>query len=130
MSAGKFIIAAAVLFASHTFAPTIYAQEAAQATVAKMENSALTMAEREIVSLAEAMPADKYNFAPTAGEFKDVRTFGRQMAHIAAVNYLMASAILGEKGPVDAKEEDGPASLKDKDAIVRFMKESFAYAHL
>ena len=33
--------------------------------------------EKEITSAAEAMPADKYNFAPTQGEFNGVRTFGR-----------------------------------------------------
>lgn len=36
----------------------------------------LKIAEKEIVSAAEAMPADKYGFAPTEGEFKGVRTFG------------------------------------------------------
>jgi len=96
----------------------------------KMEDGALKAVEGEVVSLAEAMPADKYNFAPTDGAFKGVRTFGQQMAHIASVNYLMAAAILGEKGPVDPKdEENGPASLKDKAAIVQFMKDSFAYCH-
>jgi hypothetical protein len=30
-----------------------------------------------IVSAADAMPADKYGFAPTDGEFKGVRTFGK-----------------------------------------------------
>ena len=36
----------------------------------------LKMIEGELVSLAEAMPADKYNFAPKQGAFDTVRTFG------------------------------------------------------
>src|ERR1700676_4541388 len=32
-----------------------------------------------IVSATDAMPADKYGFAPTDGEFKGVRTFGQQV---------------------------------------------------
>jgi hypothetical protein len=32
------------------------------------------LTERVIVSAADAMPADKYTFAPTDGEFKGVRT--------------------------------------------------------
>lgn len=124
MFAKRFLYTAVVLFAAHAFAA-----DDSHASIAKMQDSSLKSAEREIVSLAEAMPADKYTFAPTEGEFKGVRTFGQQMAHIAAVNDLMAAAILGEKGPIDASEENGPASLKDKDSIVKFMKESFAYSH-
>jgi hypothetical protein len=32
--------------------------------------------ETVLIKTAEAMPADKYPFAPTTGEFKGVRTFG------------------------------------------------------
>jgi len=44
--------------------------------------------EQEFVSAAEAMPEDKYNFAPpaAAGEFKGVRTFGEQVKHVAEAN--------------------------------------------
>jgi hypothetical protein len=40
----------------------------------------LSIMEQQFVSAAEAMPEDKYNFAPPAasGEFKGVRTFGQQ----------------------------------------------------
>ena len=39
--------------------------------------------EKNVVGVAEAMPADKYSFAPTDGEFKGVRTFGQQVKHAA-----------------------------------------------
>jgi hypothetical protein len=107
-----------------------FAAEPPKASFAKTFDGDLTSAEKEIVSLAEAMPADKYNFAPTAGEFTGVRTFAQQMRHIAAVNDEVAAAILGEKNPVDpGKSENGPDSLDNKGAIVQFLKDSFTYAH-
>ena len=54
-------------------------------------------AESEIVSAAEAMPEDKYSFVPASGEFKGVRTYAQQIKHVAAVNYMIAAALLGEK---------------------------------
>ncbi len=105
---------------------------AADTTVAKMYDGELKSAESEIVGLAEAMPADKYNFAPPAslGAFSNVRTFALQAKHLSAVLYEVSAAILGEKPPVDpGKDENGPADLKSKDQIVKFMKDAFAYAH-
>lgn len=102
---------------------------AEDAPVAKMHDTFLTGAEKEMVSLAEAMPAEKYNFAPTQGAFKGVRTFGEQCKHLAAVVYLVSAASLGEKPPVDTGGESGPADVKTKEQIVAFMKGAFAYAH-
>ncbi len=80
----------------------------------------LGMVEWEVVSAAEAMPDDKYDFRPTQGEFKDVRTFGEQFRHIGYVNYMIASMLTGEKNPLDdsGKNENGPA-LKTKAEIVK-----------
>lgn len=119
-------LTAIFLFLVNTFAFSAPPKQ----TLANAYDGALTSADREIVSLAEAMPADKYDFAPTTGEFSGVRTFGLQMRHIAAVNFEVAAAILGEKSPVDkGANENGPDSLNNKDAIVKFLKDSFAYAH-
>jgi len=86
--------------------------------------------EREFVPLVEAMPADKFDFAPTQGEFKGVRTFAQQAKHVASTNYEVAAGLLGEKPPIDlGKGENGPDNLKSKDEIVKFVKDSFAYAH-
>lgn len=88
-----------------------------------------TSLEHEFVPAAEAMPADKYDFAPSNGEFKGVRTFALQVKHVTAVNYMVAAALLGEKPPVELGGENGPDSLKTKDDIVKFLKDSFAYTH-
>jgi hypothetical protein len=90
-------------------------------------------ADREIIPLAEAMPPDKYNFAPSNGEFKGVRTFGQQVSHLATYIYLLSSQILEEKPPVDigsaANDFNGPESLKTKDQIVAYLKGAVAYGH-
>src|SRR5438874_8054093 len=104
-------------------------------TKAKKENIATVLddqlkgVEKEFVGAADAMPEDKYDFAPTNGEFKGVRTFAQQVKHVAAVNYLVASTILGEKPPVDPGGENGPDAMTSKADIIKFLKDSFAYAH-
>ena len=86
--------------------------------------------EKEVVSLAEAMPADKYDFAPTGGSFSSVRTFRLQMTHLATVIYEVSAGILGEKMPVDAgKNENGADALKTKDDVVQYLKAAFTYGH-
>jgi uncharacterized damage-inducible protein DinB len=92
-------------------------------------NAVLSIAEQEFVSAADAMPEDKYSFAPTAGEFKGVRTFAEQVKHVAAVNYIFGASVLQEKPPVDTGEEKGPASVKSKAEIMQFLKDSFVYLH-
>ena len=102
----------------------------ADTTVAKIYDGQLSMIEGEIVPLVEAMPADKFSFAPTSGEFKGVRTFAEQAKHVASVIYIAAAAAKQEKPPVDLGEgESGPASIKTKADIVKFLKDSFVYAH-
>jgi hypothetical protein len=98
-------------------------------TLNQVVDRSFTGMERQFVSVAEEMPADKYSFAPTQGEFKGVRTFGQQVKHVAAVNYSLGGALLGEKPPVDTGDESGPDSLKTKDEIVKYLKDSFAYSH-
>jgi hypothetical protein len=89
----------------------------------------LSNAEKEVVQAADAMPEDKFNFAPTQGEFKGVRTFAQQAKHIAAVNYMLGAAILSEKSPVELGGENGPDSITSKADVMKFLKDSFAYAH-
>jgi hypothetical protein len=99
-------------------------------TVSKLLDGQLSMVESEVVSLAEAMPAAKYDFAPTNGEFKGVRTFAMQVKHLAAVIYMAAAAAREEQPPVEfGAGESGPESVKTKEQIVGYLKGSFAYAH-
>lgn len=110
---------------------TAFAAETPKAPpINKIFDGQVRQVESEVVSLAEAMPAEKYNFAPTNGEFKTVRTFSQQMSHIATVIYEVSAAALGEKVPVDTgTNENGPTSLNNKAAVVKYLKDSFALAH-
>lgn len=98
-------------------------------TATEILDHSVTSIEHEFVPAADAMPADKFDFAPTNGEFKGVRTFAQQIKHVAAVNYELAAAILEQKPPVDIGDESGPASVTSKDDIMKYLKDSFAYAH-
>ena len=117
---------------------TILAQEQQRVAVkettsidAEREKHALqvlaNLTEKVIVSAADAMPADKYGFAPTDGEFKGVRTFGQMVKHLSATNYILAAAALGEEPPADAGDELGPESVTTKTEILNYLKGSFAY---
>ena len=101
----------------------------ADATVAKIYEDQLSGIEKEMVSLAEAMPADKYDFAPTAGAFQGVRTFAQQAKHTAAVLYMVSAAAMQQKPPVELNGENGPDGIKTKAQVVSFLKDAFAYAH-
>lgn len=98
-------------------------------TVSQIEDRSVSSVEGEFVPAAEAMPEDKYSFAPSAGEFKGVRTFAQQVKHVAAVNYMFGASILEEKPPVELGGENGPDSITSKADIVKFTKDSFAYLH-
>ena len=120
----------AVFLALVTVASAV-AQQApkAPANVGEVIDRQFSNFEREFVPAAEAMPADKYDFAPTKGEFTKVRTFEQQVKHVAAVQYMLGAALLGEKPPIDIQGENGPDTIKTKDDIVKFAKDSFAYLH-
>lgn len=98
-------------------------------TVTQVLDRTVTNLEHDFVPAAEAMPEDKFSFAPTNGEFKSVRTFAQQVKHVAAVNYEIAAAILETKPPVEIGDESGPASMTTKADILKYVNDSFAYVH-
>jgi uncharacterized damage-inducible protein DinB len=73
---------------------------------------------KKIVSLAEAMPVEKYSWRPGEG----VRSVGEVYTHIADGNYWFLQ-IIGVQPPegVDTKRID---SLKEKEEIIEVLKES------
>ena len=98
--------------------------------VGQIFDSQIQTLEHEHLPLAQAMPAEKYDFAPTVGAFKGVRTFADQVRHMATVIYMLSGALLGEKPPVDiGKDDNGPAALKTKAQLVDYLKGALVYAH-
>jgi hypothetical protein len=106
----------------------------AQVDPAKSFDAALSGFERELVPLVQAMPAEKFSFAPSAAifvpsqmtEYKGVRTFGEMTVHLAQANYFYAGMVSGLKPDVDVK---GLSQLKTKDEIVAALEASFVFAH-
>lgn len=86
-----------------------------------------TMIAQSLVSLADAMPAEKYDFKPIDGAFKDARTFGEQLKHVACGNIAFFNEI-ERKAPPDHCETGGPNPAKSKAEIVAYLRESFTYA--
>jgi hypothetical protein len=122
----RFLVLATLVCAS----TALFAADSQTPSISKIFDGQVRQVESEIGSLAEAMPAELYNFAPTQGEFKGVRTFSQQMTHIATVIYEVSAAALGEKCPVEVgPAENGSPKIQGKDAVVRYLKDSFAYGH-
>jgi uncharacterized damage-inducible protein DinB len=106
---------------------------------AKSFEAALTGFEGQFMGLAKAMPADKYDFAPSAAIFaasqktdylspnnQGVRSFGQMVGHVAQANYFYGGMISGLKPDVDVK---AIGSLKDKEQLVAALDKSFAFVH-
>ena len=99
-------------------------------TFASVYERQFSNVEKEVVDAAEAMPEDKFNFAPTGpGDFKGVRTFALQVKHIAVANYAFGSAILQEKSPAPMGGPNGPDNITSRADVLKYLKDSFAYAH-
>src|SRR5260221_14501819 len=82
--------------------------------VRKALDEFISNAEEQVVNAADAMPEEKYSFAPTSGEFTGVMTFGQQVKHLAANNYRMAAMIDGTQPTPDQENESGPDSVTTK----------------
>lgn len=129
MKTMQWMCALIILIASSGMALAQDAKPAEKRTVAQVMDHAVSGVENQFVSAADAMPEDKYSFAPTSGEFKGVRTFAQQVKHVATVNYMVGASMLEEKPPLDLGDENGPDSIKTKADIMKFLKDSFAYVH-
>jgi len=104
-------------------------QVVGQRSVGEELDGWVTKTEALLVPAADAMPEEKYSFAPSNGEFNGVRTFAEQVKHLAAANYILASAALGEKPPHGEANEIAPDSLRSKAEILAYLKGSFALLH-
>ena len=124
-----------LIFAGSTFVSAQSSKAAKQPapTFNTIIDHQLSNLENDVVPAADAMGEDKFDFAPTNGEFKGVRTFAQQIKHIAATNYQIGAALLGEKPPVEVGDpngpDNGPDNLKTKAEILDYLKNSFAYSH-
>jgi uncharacterized damage-inducible protein DinB len=84
---------------------------------------------KEFVDAAEAMPEDKFNFAPpeSAGDFKGVRSFAAQVKHVAEANWYFFGGPVSE---ADSKAKQAAIEkLSSKAEILQALKDSLAQAN-
>jgi len=98
------------------------AQEAAPGPVANPVTTTvkgqMTRYEKNMVEAADLMPAEKFNFKPTA----EMNTFAHLTMHIAMSNNFLCSKISGQEAPkVELKDTD------PKEKLVAALKASFEY---
>jgi DinB family protein len=133
------VFACCLLAAASTFAPAFASAQAAASAKpavgtpvppAQVYGHLLTLLGDEFVGAAEAMPEDKFDFAPpaTAGEFKGVRTFAAQVKHVTEANYYFFGGPTSTEADVKAKS-DAIEKLTTKADIVKALKDSFTQAH-
>ena len=125
---GAIVVGQIALAVALIIAP-LHAQGGAQEkrTIASVLDHQFTAAEQDVVAAAEAMPEAAYSFVPTNGEFKGVRTFGQQLKHVAVYNFRTFGAMLGEKPGADG--DNGPDSVRTKEQILKYVRDSFALGH-
>ncbi len=131
------ILAFAVLKEHAKSAPAAgpQAQSSQPANIASTVDREISGVEKQIIELAEAMPADKFNFTPESlnipgSDYKGVRSFAVQVKHVATSNYYIWSHITGDKLPDGLGDDgNGPANLKSKSEIIKFLKDSYALGH-
>lgn len=103
-------------------------------SLASMVDREISAVEQQLLDAAEAMPDDKFNFTPesltiSGDDYKGVRSFAVQVKHVASSNYLIWSPITGDAVPAAIKDGNGPADIKTKAEILKFLKDSFALGH-
>ncbi|HEY6350348.1 MAG TPA: DinB family protein [Candidatus Angelobacter sp.] len=84
--------------------------------------------EGSFLSVAEAMPEDKYGFIPTNGAFGDARSFGEQVKHVACAQFAFFNEFEGKKPPDDC-ERGGHDPAKTKAELIKYLKDSFDYSN-
>jgi hypothetical protein len=103
-------------------------------TVATVVDTEISNLESQLVSVAEAMPEEKFNSSPEnlnlqSAEFKGVRTFADQIKHVAADNFAIWAPLTGKPEPEGVHSPNGPAEMKSRADIIGFLKDSFVFAH-
>jgi uncharacterized damage-inducible protein DinB len=103
-------------------------QDDAPKSIAESVSETLQFAEENFLTVAEAMPEDKYSFVPIAGKFDDVRSFGEQVKHVACSEFAFFNEFEGKKPP-ESCEKGGHDAAKTKGELIRYLKDSFDYSN-
>jgi DinB superfamily len=116
------LVAVPRLAASQSAHPTTYGARQAL-------DDRLSVIEQQVVPAADAMPEEKFSYAPIGGAFPGVRTFAEQVKHLAASNWQIGSKILGVEPPAGTHDEAAPSQVRTKAEIMEYVRGSFAILH-
>jgi uncharacterized damage-inducible protein DinB len=97
-------------------------------SIAESVGGPMQFAEGAFLSVAEAMPEDKYAFVPTAGKFDGARSFAEQVKHVACAQFGFFNEFEGKKPPDDC-EKGGHDPAKTKAELIKYLKDSFDYSN-
>src|SRR5262249_31335919 len=106
------------------FCPALFAQRKPPSDIPSSVNVTWASEEHDFVALADAVPAEKWSFAPTQGEFKGVRTFAQQVKHVACGNIAFAKEMRHEPPP-ERCDLGGPDPAQTKDDLMKYLRDSF-----
>lgn len=78
--------------------------------------------------------ADRFDFSPEklglrGAAFDGVRTFALQARHVAADNFAIWAPLTGKPETAGLNAPNGPADMTSRAEILKFLRDSFAYAH-
>ena len=103
----------------------LHAQEPSPATLAANEgiwegyDGEWRYSSRLLISLAEAIPADKYGWRPAPG----VRSVSEVLMHLAQSNFYLLS-VTGPKMPHDLERQDAEKTIVSKPEVVGYLRRS------
>ncbi|HEX8814862.1 MAG TPA: DinB family protein [Terriglobales bacterium] len=109
------VISALLLLAASAAAQTTPAQT--KNPVSSAMRDILPGRQKNTIAAVEAMPADKFNYKPTA----DQMTFGQLVIHMAETNNLLC----GKAAAVPAPKVEEAKETDSKDKLVAALKTSF-----
>jgi len=101
-----------------TLGPAWLSAQTPAPSLSKEIAASFQRAATEILDVAEAMPAEKYGYKPTA----EIATFGDQLVHVAGVTQRFVDAARGTK--TDAGHHDAMA----KPEVITLLKKTFQSA--
>jgi uncharacterized damage-inducible protein DinB len=111
------LLLTAVLSAAH-----VYAQSAAPDPMEGIwegYDGEWTHVSKQLISLAEAIPADKYTWRPAPG----VRSVSEVLMHIAIANFYLLS-VTGPKMPADIQSDEMEKTVTKKPEVIGYLKRS------
>lgn len=103
--------------------PTLLLAQGPPKTVQEAAIATLKFTEGRVLQLAEAIPADKYDWRPEEG----VRSVAESFMHLATANYFVLM-VAGTTPPAGIDPMSLEKGVTKKDEIIEAIKASYVYA--